>query len=225
MSVHPYCPHLWKLTGFHRTHLHCRIPVQAGCVNNRINLFWWVQCLRKSLPIFTQPDRVPTVDVDGADNLSAVGFQMLTIINLAGDAIRCKFPAALHDSNLRQPFQAERGTHLGTSHLHVTRLVPGNGEECLDSRFCEIRETGSRKCCMPEQGQHQLRHQHQPYTYTRTSVHDGISSSKCKAGYDALVDQGQQIFGPDLIQQISPSLSLLERSLEYRARRSLENPY
>ncbi|KAJ4408632.1 hypothetical protein N0V85_004210 [Neurospora sp. IMI 360204] len=33
---------------------------------------------------------------------------------------------------------------------------------------------------------------------------------------------GQQIFGPDLVQQISPSLVLLQRSPEYRARRSVK---
>lgn len=50
-------------------------------------------------PFQPLPDtcKVPTVDVDGADSLSAVGFQMLTIINLAGNAICCKFPAALLD--------------------------------------------------------------------------------------------------------------------------------
>lgn len=47
-----------------------------------------------------------------------------------------------------------------------------------------------------------------------TDRHDTIS----------LDDQRQQIFGPDLIQQISPSLGvvLLQPSLEYRACRSVK---
>ncbi|KAK3488734.1 uncharacterized protein B0T23DRAFT_406043 [Neurospora hispaniola] len=267
-NVHPYCPQLWKIPGFHHTYvaryygvlsmlvvlplrrLHLthpfdgenltfyivkRIPQENG--NRRLAS----TCRTLECQIFTGR-RIPAIAERIPVSTSTSTYtayyllptylllQLLTISNLAGDVICC-CRGMPYTGDLRQ---ISRGTCRGTSHLNVTRLVPGNGVEsgsvrrnCLDGYLRAINfpshppNNPGIKCSLL-QGQYQHQHTH---TFTRSSASLSSSSSKQRHDTISLDDQRQQIFGPDLIQQISPSLGvvLLQPSLEYRARRSHGN--
>ncbi|KHE90169.1 hypothetical protein GE21DRAFT_1321522 [Neurospora crassa] len=236
-NVHPYCPRLWKIPGFHYTHVAryygvvaCQLSIPSTLLVSAIragasevlasieripqenrNRRLASTCRTLQCQIFTGrgipaiAERIPVST--STSTYTAYTYydtyylllQLPTISNLAGDVICC------------------RGTCRGTSHLNVTRLVPGNGVECSDSRFC----------CIPRQGQYQPQHTH-TFTHSSSSLSSKQrNTAKLTDSHDtiSLDDQRQQIFGPDLIQQISPSLGvvLLQPSLEYRVRRSHGN--
>ncbi|EGZ77775.1 hypothetical protein NEUTE2DRAFT_134878 [Neurospora tetrasperma FGSC 2509] len=279
-NVPPHCPQLWKIPGFHHTYVAgyygvvaCQLSgpptllvsaIRAGASEVLASLERIPQengnrrlastCRTLECQIFTGRGIPAIAERIPVSTSTSTSTAYLHTCNLAGDVICCR--GMHYTGDLRQ---ISRGTCRGTSHLNVTRLVPGNGVECSDSRFCELkkREAGSVrrnwldgylrainfpsyppnnpgiKCslhvlarkqgCIPRQGHYQHQHTH---TFTRSSASSSSSSSSSKQRHDtiSLDDQRQQIFGPDLIQQISPSpgVVLLQPSLEYPARRSVK---